>query len=58
MPLPATAPPATAGTLVTLVRDRVVSGEIDPIEKKPFFHFLPGTLAYSICHTAIAGVWN
>ncbi len=36
------------GTLVTLVADRVISDEIDPIEKKPFFHFLPGTLAYSI----------
>ena len=36
------------GTLVTLVADRVVGVEIDPIEKKPFFHFLPGSLAYSI----------
>ena len=36
------------GALVTLVADRVISVEIDPIEKKPFFHFLPGTLAYSI----------
>ncbi|KRT75069.1 MAG: radical SAM protein, pyruvate formate lyase activating enzyme [Candidatus Rokubacteria bacterium CSP1-6] len=36
------------GTLVTLVADRVISVEVDPIEKKPFFHFLPGTLAYSI----------
>jgi len=37
-----------AGTLVTLVSDRVVGANIDPIEKKPFFHFLPGSLAYSI----------
>ena len=36
------------GSLVTLVFDRVISTEIDPIEKKPFFHFLPGSLAYSI----------
>jgi pyruvate formate lyase activating enzyme len=36
------------GVLVTLVGDRVVSAEVDPIEKKPFFHFLPGSLAYSI----------
>jgi pyruvate formate lyase activating enzyme len=36
------------GTLLTLVRDRAISAEVDPIEKKPFFHFLPGTLAYSI----------
>lgn len=36
------------GRLVSLVRDRVITAEIDPIEKKPFFHFLPGTRAYSI----------
>jgi pyruvate formate lyase activating enzyme len=36
------------GRLVTLVADRVVAAEVDPIEKKPFFHFLPGCLAYSI----------
>lgn len=35
------------GTLVTLVADRVVAIDIDPIEKKPFFHFLPGSRAYS-----------
>ncbi len=37
-----------AGTLVTLVGDSRVSAEVDPIEKKPLFHFLPGSLAYSI----------
>jgi pyruvate formate lyase activating enzyme len=36
------------GRLVTLVGDAIVSADVDPIEKKPFFHFLPGTLAYSI----------
>jgi pyruvate formate lyase activating enzyme len=36
------------GTLVTLVARRLVTAEVDPIEKKPFFHFLPGRLAYSI----------
>jgi pyruvate formate lyase activating enzyme len=36
------------GKLYTLVADRVVSQEVDPIEKKPFFHFLPGSSAYSI----------
>jgi pyruvate formate lyase activating enzyme len=36
------------GTLYTLVYDKVVSREIDPIEKKPLFHFLPGSRAYSI----------
>jgi len=37
-----------AGVLYTLVYDRVISANIDPIEKKPLFHFLPGTEAYSI----------
>jgi pyruvate formate lyase activating enzyme len=36
------------GRLVTLVGDRIVSAAIDPIEKKPFYHFLPGSLSYSI----------
>jgi pyruvate formate lyase activating enzyme len=36
------------GELYTLVYDRVISCNIDPIEKKPFFHFLPGTLSLSI----------
>ncbi len=36
------------GTYYTLVHSRVVAAHVDPIEKKPFFHFLPGTLAFSI----------
>lgn len=36
------------GKLYTLVADRVVAQEVDPIEKKPLFHFLPGSSAYSI----------
>lgn len=36
------------GRLVTLVADRVVAENIDPIEKKPFFHFLPGSFSYSV----------
>jgi len=36
------------GTLYTLTYDRVVARHVDPIEKKPLFHFLPGTTAYSI----------
>jgi pyruvate formate lyase activating enzyme len=36
------------GTYYTLVYSRVVAAHIDPIEKKPFFHFLPGTPAFSI----------
>ncbi len=36
------------GKLYTLVYDRIVSREIDPVEKKPLFHFFPGSRAYSI----------
>ncbi len=36
------------GTLISLVYGRLVSREVDPIEKKPLFHFLPGSRAYSI----------
>jgi pyruvate formate lyase activating enzyme len=36
------------GVLSTLVYDRVISAHVDPIEKKPLFHFLPGTLSFSI----------
>ena len=36
------------GRLYTLVYDRTISQNVDPIEKKPFFHFLPGTKAFSI----------
>jgi pyruvate formate lyase activating enzyme len=36
------------GRLYTLVFDRVAAAGVDPIEKKPLFHFYPGSLAYSI----------
>jgi pyruvate formate lyase activating enzyme len=36
------------GTLYTLVYDRVISQHVDPIEKKPLFHFLPGSHSFSI----------
>ena len=36
------------GTLYSLVYGRLVSGNADPIEKKPIFHLLPGSLSYSI----------
>jgi len=36
------------GTLFTLVYGMVVAENIDPIEKKPLFHFLPGSRSYSI----------
>ena len=37
-----------AGTLYSLVYGMVVSENADPIEKKPLFHFLPGSRSYSI----------
>jgi len=36
------------GTLFSLVYEQCISQAVDPIEKKPLFHFYPGSLAYSI----------
>jgi pyruvate formate lyase activating enzyme len=36
------------GTLYTLVYGVLVAQHVDPIEKKPLFHFHPGSKAYSI----------
>ncbi len=36
------------GSLYSLVYGRPCAVHVDPIEKKPFFHFLPGTTAFSI----------
>lgn len=36
------------GTLYSLVYGRAISAAVDPIEKKPLFHFKPGSKAYSI----------
>jgi pyruvate formate lyase activating enzyme len=36
------------GEMKSLVYGRPVSVHVDPIEKKPFYHFLPGSQAYSI----------
>jgi len=36
------------GTLYTLVYGCPIAAAVDPIEKKPLFHFLPGSLSYSI----------
>ncbi|MDK2892803.1 MAG: pyruvate formate lyase activating enzyme [Methanohalophilus sp.] len=36
------------GVLYSLIYNTVSSEAIDPIEKKPLFHFYPGTLAYSL----------
>ncbi len=36
------------GKLYSLVYGKIVARSIDPIEKKPLFQFLPGSLSYSI----------
>ena len=36
------------GIYYTLVHSRVCAAHIDPVEKKPFFHFYPGSLAFSV----------
>jgi len=36
------------GVLYALNYGKVIASNIDPIEKKPFFHFLPGSKAFSI----------
>jgi len=36
------------GTLYTLVYDKIISQNVDPIEKKPMFHFYPGSSSFSI----------
>jgi len=37
-----------AGELRSLVYGRPISVHVDPIEKKPFYHFLPGSAAFSL----------
>lgn len=37
----------TGGQLETLVYDRVAAAHLDPVEKKPLYHFHPGSLAFS-----------
>jgi pyruvate formate lyase activating enzyme len=36
------------GTLYTLVYERLITANVDPIEKKPLFHLQPGTRAFSV----------
>ncbi|MCU0235528.1 MAG: AmmeMemoRadiSam system radical SAM enzyme [Acidobacteria bacterium] len=36
------------GELFSLNADRVIAANIDPIEKKPLYHFLPGSRSFSI----------
>ncbi len=36
------------GELFTFAYGEVIANHVDPIEKKPFYHFLPGSYSYSI----------
>ena len=36
------------GRLKSLVYGKIIARNVDPIEKKPLFHFLPGSTSYSI----------
>jgi len=36
------------GTLMTLVYGSLIAANVDPIEKKPLYHFLPGTPSLSV----------
>lgn len=36
------------GALFSLVYGKVIARHVDPIEKKPLFHFLPGSRSYSV----------
>jgi pyruvate formate lyase activating enzyme len=36
------------GSLYTLVYSRIAAAHVDPVEKKPMYHFLPGSKAFSI----------
>jgi len=36
------------GKLSSLVYGKLIAGHVDPIEKKPLYHFLPGSRSYSI----------
>lgn len=36
------------GTLLTLVADRIAALNLDPVEKKPLYHFLPGSQTLSL----------
>lgn len=39
------------GKLYSLVYGKVATKHVDPIEKKPFFHVLPGSMAFSLATT-------
>lgn len=37
----------SSGTLETMVYDKVAAMNLDPVEKKPLYHFLPGSMTFS-----------
>jgi len=39
------------GQLYSIVYGKIAAQHLDPVEKKPLFHFLPGSLIYSIATT-------
>jgi len=41
-------PDQPGGTLYAATYAKISSEAVDPIEKKPLFHFLPGSLSYSL----------
>ncbi|PIR13949.1 AmmeMemoRadiSam system radical SAM enzyme [Candidatus Falkowbacteria bacterium CG11_big_fil_rev_8_21_14_0_20_39_10] len=51
-----------AGKLISLVYGFPVAHNVDPIEKKPLYHFLPGSISYSIgtlgCNFSCANCQN
>jgi pyruvate formate lyase activating enzyme len=52
------------GSLYTLVYGQVVATKAEPVEKKPFYHFMPGSSAYSVAtqgcnmHCAYCQNWH
>lgn len=52
------------GKLYSLVYGKAISAHVDPMEKKPLFHFLPGSLIFSIAtagcnfHCAFCQNWD
>ena len=41
------------GRLASLVYVKIIARHVDPIEKKPLYHFLPASRSYSIATVAI-----
>jgi pyruvate formate lyase activating enzyme len=37
-----------SGKLYLMIYGKIISENVDPVEKKPLYHFLPGTLTYSV----------